>query len=66
MCGDAMLVPEAVALNLCWAEGHWHPVCEKIVAAQDVRAYPERHHIVLVPRPTIRALLGLPPGPRPV
>ena len=61
-----VLVPEAVALCLCWGEGHWRPVCEKIVDAQDVRVYPSRHHITLVPRPTIRQILGLPPGPRPV
>ena len=59
-------VPERAALAICWAEGDWHRVCTQIVSAVDVQAFPDRHHIRLVPRPkqpSLASLLGL-PGPR--
>ena len=55
-----VLVPRRVALAMAWGEGHWREVCHKIVAAADVQAFPDRKHVRLVPRPSLRGLLGLP------
>jgi hypothetical protein len=55
-----VLVPRRIALALCWGDGAWRPVCAKIVDALNVECYPARKHIRLIPRPTIRQVLGLP------
>jgi hypothetical protein len=59
-----VLVPPKIALALCWGDGTWRPVCTKIVGAADVECYPHRKHIRLIPRPTIRQVLGLPDDPQ--
>jgi len=61
-------VPRRAALAICWAEGDWHRVSTMIASAADVQAFPDRHHIRLVPRPqqpSVWDLLGLPPPRRP-
>lgn len=59
-----VLVPKKAALAMCWGGGDWRDVCTKIVNAADVECYPARHHVRLIPRPSIRQLLGLPDEPQ--
>lgn len=59
-----VLVPQKIALAMCWGDGTWRPVCTKIVGAQDIECYPARKHVRLIPRPTIRQVLGLPEEPQ--
>jgi hypothetical protein len=60
-----VLVPRRVAYAMCWSEGRWRETCQKIVNAADVQAFPARKHVRLIPKPSLRALLGIPELPRP-